>query len=136
MSANPFEPVLRGIRQMLGLASRQSADDALLQRFALAGDEAAFAALAERHGALVWGTCRRVAGDHHRAEDAFQATWIVLARKARSLQNGSLPGWLHRVAYRLALAARARPAGPLEDAPAPAPGPDELAARQEAREAI
>jgi RNA polymerase sigma factor (sigma-70 family) len=138
MPANPFRLVLHGIRQRLGLdATGASPDALLLKRFVLADDESAFAALVERHGAMVWGVCRRVAGDAHAAEDAFQATWIVLSRKARSVKDGgSLPGWLHRVGYRLSLAARARPAEPLADAPAEAPGPADEAALREVRRAV
>ena len=133
MSANPFSRVLRSIRQRLGLDAVGASPDALLlERFVLTGDESAFTALVARHGALVWGVCRRVAGNAHTAEDVFQATWIVLARKARSVKaGGSLPGWLHRVAYRLAVAARPRPAEPLTDAPAEAPSPEDEAAQRE-----
>src|SRR4051794_26036126 len=107
MPTNPFRPVLLSIRKRFGREVTQSPDALLLERFVLAADEAAFAALVERHGAMVWATCLRVAGDIHRAEDAFQATWLVLSRKAQSLKDGnSLPGWLHRVAFRLSLAAR------------------------------
>jgi RNA polymerase sigma factor (sigma-70 family) len=135
---NPFVPVLRRIRGLLGLGpASPSADAELLARFVLEEDETAFAALVERHAPLVWGVCRRVARDAHAAEDAFQATWIVLTRKAHSLRDGvSLPGWLHRVAYRLSLAARALPTVPLEDAVAETPGPEDEAALKEVREAI
>jgi RNA polymerase sigma factor (sigma-70 family) len=138
MPANPFTPLLRTIRQSLGLHAPGASPDALLlDRFVRAGDEEAFAALVERHGALVWGVCRWAAGDAHAAEDAFQATWIVLSRKARTLRDGGcLPGWLHRVAHRLALAARARPAEPLADAPAEAPGPADEAALNELCRAV
>src|SRR5262249_25964193 len=138
MSANPFSPVLRSIRQRLGLdATCASPDALLLERFVLADNESAFAALMERHGAMVWGVCRRVAVRAHAAEDAFQATWIVLSRKARSVKDGgSLPGWLHRVAYRLALAARAKPSAPLEEAPVEGPGPEDEAALREVRRVI
>jgi RNA polymerase sigma factor (sigma-70 family) len=137
MPANPFRPVLQRIRQRFGLAAGASPDALLLERFVLADDQSAFAALVERHGALVWGVCRRVTGDAHVAEDAFQATWIVLARKARSVKTaGSLPGWLHRVAYRLSLAARGRPAAPLEDAPVEAPGPEDEAVLNELCRAV
>lgn len=70
--------------------------------------EAAFTILAERHGPMVLRVCRQTLGDRHEADDAFQATFLVLARKAHAIRNkDSVAGWLHGVARRVALRARA-----------------------------
>src|SRR4051794_9071658 len=84
-------------------------DRELLQRFAHGGDEEAFAALVRRHGALVLGACRRVLGHAQEAEDAFQATFLLLVKKARSGGwQPSLAGWLYATARQMALNARRR----------------------------
>jgi RNA polymerase sigma factor (sigma-70 family) len=112
------------------------ADAVLIERFARLGDEAAFAALVDRHGPMVLRVCRRVLGDAHTAEDAAQAAFLVLARKAGCLRRPeALVGWLYGVAYRVALKARARrpsQPGPLPPTlPAHHAGPlDELSARE------
>jgi len=85
-------------------------DGVLLARYASRGDssEAAFAALVARHGALVMRACRSILGNQCDAEDAFQATFLILVRRCRALWVGdSLGVWLHRVASRVALRARA-----------------------------
>jgi RND family efflux transporter MFP subunit len=84
-------------------------DAQLLERFASSRDEAAFELLVWRHSALVLGTCRRVLRDDHDAEDALQATFLALARKAGQIcKREAVAGWLHKVALRAALTARAR----------------------------
>src|SRR5579871_6835953 len=83
------------------------ADAVLLSRWIEKRDEVAFAALVARHGPMVLGVCQRIFGDAHEAEDAFQATFLILARKASSLRRPeALAGWLHGVAVRLARKAR------------------------------
>lgn len=82
-------------------------DEELLRRVAEHRDESAFAAIFDRHGARVWGVCRRIAGDSHVAEDVLQATFLLLIRKPRAVRNPSaLAAWLHGVAYRLSVQAR------------------------------
>ncbi len=87
-------------------------DRQLLERFSARRDavgEAAFAALVARHGPMVLGVCRQLLGDRHHAEDAFQAVFLVLARKARSVREPELLGnWLYGVALRTARKARGR----------------------------
>jgi RNA polymerase sigma factor (sigma-70 family) len=79
-------------------------DSKLLERFVRRHEEAAFTALVGRHGALVWGVCWRVLRQAEDAEDAFQATFLVLARKAPSIPwHESIAPWLYDVAYRLAM---------------------------------
>jgi RNA polymerase sigma-70 factor (ECF subfamily) len=86
-------------------------DGALLERFVGRRDEGAFASLLERHGPMVLGVCRRVLGDSHDAEDAFQATFLVLARKAASIQKQTSVGsWLYGVPQRISCKARAQTA--------------------------
>jgi RNA polymerase sigma factor (sigma-70 family) len=83
-------------------------DGQLLECYLEHREEAAFKALMRRHGAMVWGVCRRIIGSHHDAEDAFQATFLVLFRKAASVEPREMVGnWLYGVAYQTALKAKA-----------------------------
>jgi RNA polymerase sigma factor (sigma-70 family) len=82
-------------------------DSELLMRFARHNDQAAFTTLVEKHGRLVWAVCWQVLREHHEIEDAFQSTFFILAKRARSIRSSdTLCGWLYRVAYRTALRAR------------------------------
>jgi RNA polymerase sigma factor (sigma-70 family) len=110
------------------LVAATDPDGELLERFAARREEAAFAALVARHGPMVLGVCRRLLRDAGRAEDAFQATFLILARKAASVgRAGPLAGWLHAVAHRVAAntrrSERRRPQAALADEP-PSPHPE------------
>src|SRR5262245_27842716 len=98
-------------RHVPGPAAAPDSDADLLDRFVRERDEGAFACLLRRHGGLVLGVCRRLLRDHHEAEDAFQAAWLVFARKAAGVRPGGLVAWLHGVARQVsrnALRAAAR----------------------------
>src|SRR5438876_6508989 len=109
----------------------EDADSRLLEAFLRDRDGAAFTELLRRHGPMVLGVCRRILAHSHDAEDAFQATFLVLVRKGTSIRNQqTLRGWLHRVACRAALQARrtrhrreAREIA-VSDIPEPTVGPD------------
>jgi RNA polymerase sigma factor (sigma-70 family) len=109
MATTQLPSVLRYLRKVAGAADHDdSVDGRLLERFVSARDGDAFAALVERHGPMVLGVCRRVLHDLHDAEDAFQATFLVLARRAGAIRRRAhLAQWLYGVAYRTALKARA-----------------------------
>jgi RNA polymerase sigma factor (sigma-70 family) len=101
--------ILRYIRQWAARERPEHLPDHdYLTRFVRTRDEAAFTALVHRHGPMVLRVCRAVLGDFHAAEDAFQATFLVLARKARSIHaQRSLSSWLYKVAQRIAWRAKA-----------------------------
>src|SRR4051812_39138896 len=95
------------LKQVVSESLSQYSDGQLLERFAETGDESAFAAILDRHGPMLLGLCRRLLGDDHLADDVLQATFLVLARKPRSIRRrDSLASWLHGVAPRLARQAR------------------------------
>jgi RNA polymerase sigma factor (sigma-70 family) len=110
MPSNRLREALEHVRRALAPAGGGLTDAQLLTRFVAERDEGAFAALVDRHGPMVLGVCRRVLRDHHDAEDAFQATFLALARKALSLRRReAVAGWLYEVAYSAAVeAGRAR----------------------------
>jgi RNA polymerase sigma factor (sigma-70 family) len=109
MDKGQLSHVLRYIRTAVhGPAARDLTDRSLLERFAAGHDDAAFEILVARHGPMVQGVCRRVLGHAQDAEDAFQATFLVLARKAGRIRwHAEVGNWLYQVAYRTALRARA-----------------------------
>jgi RNA polymerase sigma factor (sigma-70 family) len=108
MASQRASTVIQFLRRIAGPPpDRDLADRRLLERFVTAQDQAAFAALVQRHGPMVLGVCRRLLHDAHEAEDAFQATFLVLVHKARSIGRPEFLGpWLHGVAYRVAARAR------------------------------
>jgi RNA polymerase sigma factor (sigma-70 family) len=108
MASKALNGVFQRLRALAAMpASRAYSDRELLERFLAAEDEAAFTALVERHGPMIHGVCRRLLRDRHEADDACQATFLVLARKARSVRKqASLASWLHGVAYRISLSLR------------------------------
>jgi RNA polymerase sigma factor (sigma-70 family) len=111
MTPHGLSAAVRHLRQLVTPRPAPGADRDLLDRFLATGDEAAFAALVARYGPLVRGVARRVLGDAHAADDVFQATFLVLARRAASIRRRSAVGsWLYGVAYRLARQVRTREA--------------------------
>jgi RNA polymerase sigma factor (sigma-70 family) len=107
MSTTSLSPVVGYFRRLSERDAQGLTDRQLLDRFTLDRDEGAFAELVRRHGPMVWFVCRRVLRHEQDAEDTFQATFLVLARKAGSVRHDDgLGGWLFQVANRLALRAR------------------------------
>jgi RNA polymerase sigma factor (sigma-70 family) len=107
MADQKLNTFLGQVRRVLAPPADGVADRQLLEAFVAGRQEAAFTALMRRHGAMVFGVCRRVLSDWHDAEDAFQATFLILARQAGSIRRReSVASWLYGVAYRVALKAR------------------------------
>jgi RNA polymerase sigma factor (sigma-70 family) len=133
---------IREVRRITAaMGSAAGSDSQLLLRFTAEHDQAAFAALVRRHGPMVLAVCRRVLRDSHDAEDAFQATFLVLAKKARSLGKPDLHfNWLYGVAYRTAMEAKMnrakRRAKERHGVPAQAVGPSDEVVWAEVREVL
>src|SRR5206468_2996750 len=107
MSSSQVGVMLRYLRTVTAAYRDQELPDHdLLERFSVHQDQDAYATLLKRHGAMVLKVCRSVLRNPHDAEDAFQATFLILAQKAGSIrQRQSVGGWLYQVAYRVALKA-------------------------------
>jgi RNA polymerase sigma factor (sigma-70 family) len=108
MATRQINRVVEEIRKVvLASDAAEVSDGQLLEHFIAQREEAAFDSLLRRHGPMVLSVCQRVLGNHHDAEDAFQATFLVLARKASSIVPRQMVGnWLYGVAYHTALKAR------------------------------
>ncbi len=136
MTGQSLQVLMRRLRRAAGPPGGGALTDGqLLDRWVSSRDEGAFELLLWRHGPMVLAACRRLLRDAHLADDAFQATWLIFLRKAGSVRQGRAVGaWLHRVACRVALRARAAAArrahreGNEVDVPAPA-GVDEASER-------
>lgn len=108
MATGQLSGVIQNLRRSAFLHNEDGLTDGqLLDAFLAHADETAFEALVRRHSAMVWGVCLRVLGRSHDAEDAFQAAFLVLVKKADSIRPREMVGnWLYGVAYRTALKAR------------------------------
>ena len=110
MARETTAAILDPLRRLITRQNGSALSDAqLLENFVNRRDEPSFEVLVWRHGAMVLAVCKRVLRDAHEAEDAFQATFLVLAKRAGSIRKaGSLAAWLHGVAYRTARRAQDR----------------------------
>src|SRR4051794_39663221 len=108
MATNQLSRVIHSLRSAALPQEAALSDGQLLEAYLRSREESAFAALVSRHGPMVWGVCRRVLHSHQDAEDAFQATFLVLVRKgACVLPCDMVANWLYGVAHQTALKARA-----------------------------
>src|SRR5438067_1525914 len=127
MDGRPLNQIVQHLRRAAANRAGGDVSDAhLLARFVTTREPDAFATIVRRHGPMVLGVCKRLLRDHHAAEDAFQATFLVFLRKAGSIRRREqVSNWLYGVAYRTALKARTRAARrreqPLEDVAVTAP---------------
>src|SRR5438034_3080558 len=103
MTKTASSPIMRVIRHLVeGQRVKATSDHELLGRFVAQHDEISFNTLLHRHGAMVLDVCRCVLHNEADAEDAFQTTFLVFARKAKTIRKAtSLGSWLHGVAYRI-----------------------------------
>jgi RNA polymerase sigma factor (sigma-70 family) len=110
MGRGQLQSLLRHIRRFAGPPGAvRTTDSELLEQFLDQRDETAFEVLVWRHGSMIFGLCRRLLRNEQDAEDAFQATFLTLVRKGKSIgKREALGSWLHKVAFRIALAAKER----------------------------
>jgi len=134
MATAELNGLLRHIREIAGNANvEHSSDSQLLTEFVTRGNASAFATILKRHGTMVWRVCRRQLQQEQDAEDAFQATFLVLARRAAAIRKKeAVASWLHGVAHRVALsvkraAARRRGGASTKDEPGLGTAPNQIA---------